>query len=74
MGSVGPEFDSQRSHTNFHALAAAGGIVTHPHQPLCRLLVFDLRESVAEVVKSGGVERDHMLRSSSSLQDIQPTT
>ena len=52
MGSVGPEFDSQRSHTNVHALAAAGAIVTHRHQPLCRLLVFDLRDALAEVINS----------------------
>jgi len=36
-------------------------VVNHRHQPLCRLLVLDLRESIAEVVKSGGVERSHML-------------
>lgn len=35
-------------------------VVNHRHQPLCRLLVLDLRESIAEVVKSGGVKRSYM--------------
>ncbi len=48
-------------------------IVDHCHQPLCRLLVLDLRESVAEVVKSGSVKRGHTQQSHSSLKDIQPT-
>ena len=35
-------------------------VVNHRHQPLCRLLVLNLRESIAEVVKSGGVKRSYM--------------
>jgi hypothetical protein len=48
-------------------------IVDYYHQPLCRLLSFDLRERIAEVFERGSVKRGHIHNSRYSLKNFQLT-